>query len=216
MVKFKDEVVLCVFAHPDDEVLGAGGMLHSMSCSKNLAILSAYRDERGDPEADQSGDCYAAAMELGIDGEIIFGIFKDNQFDSYPRLDIIKWVESSIDKVKPTTILTHHKGDINIDHRYCYEAVMTATRRNKINVISCEIPGVTGWLKPSAWEPNMYVSLTPDDMQAKIKAMGCYKSEMQDFPGERSPDSLHYLARVRGFESNCGLAESFMIERSFY
>lgn len=33
-----------------------------------------------------------------------------------------------MDKIKPTIVYTHHGGDLNIDHRKTYEAVLTATR----------------------------------------------------------------------------------------
>jgi len=43
-------------------------------------------------------------------------------------LDIIKEVDKYIQRLKPQIIYTHHYGDLNIDHRRTFEAVITASR----------------------------------------------------------------------------------------
>ena len=52
----------------------------------------------------------------------------DNKMDTIPLLDLIKKIEIIIDQIKPTTIYTHHYGDLNIDHQLTYSAVITASR----------------------------------------------------------------------------------------
>ena len=46
-----------------------------------------------------------------------FNIVKhDNENDSRPLLDLIKWCENIIKKTRPDLILTHHRNCTNIDH----------------------------------------------------------------------------------------------------
>ena len=54
--------------------------------------------------------------------------FKDNEFDNYTKLKIIKKIELEINRFKPNTIYTHFNGDLNIDHQVVSECVITATR----------------------------------------------------------------------------------------
>ena len=79
--------LLCVFAHPDDETLGAGSTLAKYAAAGvELALVTATRGERGwqgDPSADpgpqalgelRTAELLAAAQVLGI---------RDVQFLSY-------------------------------------------------------------------------------------------------------------------------------------
>ena len=52
----------------------------------------------------------------------------DNRFDALPLLDVIKLVEQSIERWRPTVIYTHHPGDLNIDHQVVNRALLTAAR----------------------------------------------------------------------------------------
>jgi len=52
----------------------------------------------------------------------------DNRFDSIDLLDIIKLVEKEKASFQPDVIFTHHGGDLNIDHRRTFEAVVTSCR----------------------------------------------------------------------------------------
>jgi len=68
-----------------------------------------------------------AAEILGF-RNVYFSDFPDNRFDSVDLLDIIKEVDKYIQRLKPQIIYTHHYGDLNIDHRRTFEAVITASR----------------------------------------------------------------------------------------
>ena len=106
----------------------------------------------------------------------------------------------------------------NIDHQYCHEACIVATRpsiNSHITVFCGEVPSSTGYLKPTQWEPNFYVNVSEDDVKAKIKAMQTFKDEARPDPHPRSPEVLMSLAKVRGSESGFFFAESFMTQKMF-
>ena len=133
-------------------------------------------------------------------------------------LELIHWLEEIIKKVKPDLILTHHRYCTNIDHQYCHEAAVVATRpslNNHITVLCGEVPSSTGYLKPTAWEPNLYIEVSEDELDTKIKAMETYRGEARAYPHPRSKEVLKALARVRGSESGFYFSESFMIQKMF-
>ena len=61
---------------------------------------------------------------------IFLGEFSDNEMDKHSLLDLIHWIENIIDNIKPDLIITHHRYCTNIDHQYCHNAAIVATRPN--------------------------------------------------------------------------------------
>ena len=164
-------------------------------------------------------DCEKALSILGVKPTNIYlGDFPDNEMDKHSLLELIHWLEKIIDKIKPDLILTHHRFCTNIDHQYCHEAVVVATRpsiNSHIPVFCGEVPSSTGYLKPVQWEPNYFVNVTEKDIDAKILSMQTFKNEARPDPHPRSPEVLKSLAKVRGSEGGFFFAEAFMIEKIF-
>ena len=224
--------VLMFFAHPDDEVLAAGATMKKLSdngATIHVAIpatgIHSRRNIEKDAEQREAAlfnlreDCVKALAVVGVQSQNIYlGEFRDNEMDSHSLLDLIHWLEAIIDKVQPDTIFTHHFNCTNIDHRYCHEAVIVATRpaeNSHITVLTGEVPSSTGYLKPTQWDPNYYVDVTNKQVRAKIEAMQSYKGEARPDPHPRSPQVLGALAKVRGSESGFMYAEAFMVGKMF-
>lgn len=222
---------LTFFAHPDDETLAAGATIHKLSnlgVETHIAIPATgvhsrrTTQEKKDRETDLEvlrQDCEAAMKVLGISpANIYLGDFPDNEMDKHSLLEVIHWLEEIINKVKPDLVLTHHRYCTNIDHRYCHEAVVVATRpglSDHTTVLCGEVPSSTGYLKPVQWEPTCYVEASENDVEAKIKAMETYKGEARLDPHPRSREVLNALAKIRGSEAGFYYAESFMISQIF-
>lgn len=223
--------VLTFFAHPDDETLAAGATMSKLSRAgveihvaiPSTGVLSRYKKaDQGQKEGALKklrGDCLKAMDKLGVNAQrVIFGDFPDNEMDTRSRLELIKWLEDVCESVKPDVIFTHHRYCTNIDHQYCHEAAVIATRPNngrQITLISAEVPSSTGYLKPVQWEPNYFVEVNEEDIRNKVAAMHCYEEEARLDPHPRSPEVLTALAKVRGSEAGFNFAESFMIQRVF-
>lgn len=223
--------VLTFFAHPDDETLGAGGMLSKldrMSVDVHIVIpatgVNARKNILVGEQLDRDlmtlrGNCHNALRKLGVSSNNIhFGNFQDNEMDSTTLLSVIHYLEDIIKKIKPDLIITHHWRCTNIDHQYCYQATVVASRPSitqHIPVLCAEIPGSTGYLKPTFWEPNFYVEITEKDLENKIEAMEAYKGEIRPDPHPRSREVITALAKVRGSESGFFFAEAFMVQQIF-
>ena len=223
--------ILTFFAHPDDETLGAGATMAKLAkqgAEIHVAIpatgIAARRNTQDESTFDAKlqelrQNCTEAMAVLGIDANRIYlGDFSDNEMDKYSLLEIIHWLENIIANVQPDVILTHHRFCTNIDHQRCHEASVVAARpsdNSHITVISAEIPSSTGYLRPTQWEPNLYVELTEEDVEKKIRAMETYKGEARPDPHPRSREVLNALAKVRGSESGFMFAESFMVQKAF-
>jgi LmbE family N-acetylglucosaminyl deacetylase len=61
--------------------------------------------------------------------------FPDNRMDSLDLLDVVKVVESFIEKNKPVVVYNHHRGDVNIDHTVIHDAVIAAIRPQQGNYV---------------------------------------------------------------------------------
>jgi N-acetylglucosamine malate deacetylase 1 len=223
--------VLTFFAHPDDETLSAGATIHklvSLGADVFIAIPATGIHSRRNVQeetrlnSDMIGlrrDCEKAMAVLGVPPENIFlGDFPDNEMDKHSLLEIIHWLEAILKKVKPDLVLTHHRYCTNIDHRYCHEAAVVATRpglNDHVAVLCGEVSSSTGYLKPVQWEPNLYIEISEKNLESKIKAMESYTGEARPDPHPRSKEVLRALAKVRGSEGGFYFAESFMISKIF-
>lgn len=220
--------VLVVAAHPDDEVLGVGGTIRRLSnegkvcraviIAEGLTSRTNKRVETDLQEVEKlQDDARNAAKEVGYQSIDFCGL-PDNRLDSVDMLDIIKIITKYIETYNPDTIFTHHRGDLNIDHRRTCEAVLTACRPVGEycvrRIITFETPSSTEWNydNNTSFCPNVYFDVLRT-INAKIKGMECYESEMRDFPHPRSARSLKALACYRGSNVGFEMAEAFMLLR---
>lgn len=216
--------VLVVAAHPDDEVLGCGGCIakHTASGdSVNILILAegaTSRDEERNVQirieqvsALRQAACEAADI-LGALPPRFCGL-PDNRLDSLILLDITKRVEAVVKEVQPSIVYTHHGGDLNIDHRIVYQAVMTACRpvpHSTVKAIySFETLSSTEWSSPTigpTFLPTRFVDIK-EFLGQKLNALEAYSEEMMDFPHARSIEAIKALARLRGASAGMEAAE---------
>jgi len=221
--------ILVVAAHPDDEVLGCGGYLYTRILSGDSARIlilgegitsrlekRVVTDEVARDLEALKKNAAACAAKLGA-GELFFKDLPDNRFDSIDFLDIVKMVEKHIREFKPDVVFTHFSGDLNIDHRISYNAVMTAARPHSSafvpEIYSFEVPSSTDLIPPSgfaAYQPNFYFALTQEALEAKLAAYSNYVSEVPAFPHSRSIESLKIHHAKRGIECGALRAESFI------
>ncbi len=214
--------VVVLAAHPDDEILGCGGTIAKLAkdgCHVTVIIAAEGITSRAKGKNNDVKRlhkiCKEANLALGVKDVVFLG-FPDNRMDSVDFLDIVQTIEGHLAKIQPTVIFTHHLSDLNIDHRICNQAVITACRplpNSKIKEIYFfEVPSSTDWNFSGnvthGFRPNYFVDIT-DDLKQKIAALKKYTSEMREFPHARSLEGCEYLAKWRGSTVGLHAAEAF-------
>ena len=216
--------VLIIAAHPDDEVLGCGGSIAKFSkegIKVTVAFLADGESSRGNSKnyddliLNRRQNAKKALNILGCNS-IEFLDYPDNRLDSIDLLTIVKSVETLIDKYKPYTIFTHFQNDLNIDHQITHKAVMTACRPQPNFCVKkmffFEVPSSTEWNTRESFISNYYIDITTT-LNAKIKSLGHYKTEMRKYPHPRSIKAIENLAHYRGSSVGLKAAEAFIVGR---
>jgi len=223
------EKILVVAAHPDDEILGCGATIAKKikreKAEVSILILSKGVLSRNKIKNKHKlinnnlNSAKKANKFLGVKKIKILD-FKDNEFDNYTKLKIIKKIELEINRFKPNTIYTHFNGDLNIDHQVVSECVITATRpvnnSNLNKIFFFEVLSSTdfSFSIKKKFEPNHFENIE-EFIDFKIKALKFYENEMKKFPHSRSIENILNLSKLRGSQMFKKHAEAFMLVKSY-
>lgn len=209
--------ILVIASHPDDECLGCGATMHKYA-NEGHDVYCLILGEGAICRELEGGNLIKQSQEAGkIIGfkDMRFECLPDNKFDTIPLLDICHRIERHVNKICPDTVYTHFKGDLNIDHRLTFQATMTAMRPNRSSVkeiYSYEVPSSTEW-GFEAFKPNVFVEISYQELDTKIKAMQCYTTEIRPYPHPRSAAGLRAHAEYFGTVAGVKLAEAFELIR---
>lgn len=228
--------VLCVCAHPDDEVLGCGGTIarHAASGDAVTVLFMTYgvgsRREGGTDEdhrlASQALIEQIEAREAAANTAAeILGFkwfyasraarpqpFSDQRLDDYGMLELTQSIEIAAETLKLNIVYTHWKGDLNLDHAITARAVLAAFRPVPGSTVEAiygfEVPSSTEWgLEP--FMPDYFVEIDGAAQQKKMEALLAYESEMRPTPHARSFGAVTALATFRGNTVGVEQAEAF-------
>jgi N-acetylglucosamine malate deacetylase 1 len=215
--------ILVVAAHPDDEILGLGGTI-ARHVSGGDRVTSAIVADLGTARYEDDTinsvrqNAQEAAQKLGV-ADIRFAGFADQTLDTLPILEITQWIEKVLKDIQPQIIYTHHRGDLNRDHKIVHEATLTAARpysASYVERILCyETPSSTEWAgsyHENQFIPNLYVDITPY-LEKKLDAMSAYATELLPFPHPRSLEALRMRAATWGSVIGVAAAEPFLLVR---
>ncbi len=215
--------MLVVAAHPDDEILGCGGTVSrlvkegheafTLILGEGIISRADTRDrEKKKEELSKLKDQAKRANRIIGIKEVFFSDLPDNRFDTIALLDVVKAIERIKNRVKPHTIYTHYKGDLNIDHQITYNAVIAATRpmaqETVREIYAFETLSSTEWNYPLTFSPDLFFDIT-EVLDIKLKAMKCYTSELRKFPHPRSLKGMELNAAYWGMRLGTDYVEAF-------
>jgi N-acetylglucosamine malate deacetylase 1 len=216
--------ILIVAAHTDDEALGCGGTI-AHHIAQGDAVHAVFLADGITSRSNANREMHTKRISSAEKAHKILGLksveylnYLDNQLDSLPLLEIVKQLEKVVEKISPNIVYTHHRGDLNIDHQVCYQAVITACRPLPDSTIkeiyTFEVMSSTDWNQSdvAAFIPQMYIDISKF-LDTKIRALAAYEDEMHDAPHSRSIDHIKSLATYRGNTVGLHAAEAFMIIR---
>lgn len=226
------QTVFVIAAHPDDEILGcgatmarharAGDVVEILIVAEGATSRASSRDATADAaKLEHLREAGREAARLVGARAIHFAGLPDQRLDSIDLLDVVKMVEAHGARVRPDVVYTHHGGDLNLDHRITHQAVLTAFRplpgaTGPRAIHFFEVPSSTEWnASPSAeaFRPNHFVDVTAT-LDAKLRALDAYASEMRPWPHPRSREGIEALARWRGCSVGVAAAEAFATGRT--
>lgn len=184
-----------------------------------VCLLSHWSPTRDD---DLSEGIRKSHRILGVRKAYIGG-FGCMRFKDADHHEIVRFIEACIKDCQPEVLITHHPADIHIDHWVASECCMEAAKlpqRQTVDIpeirrlMYMEVPSSTDWSISTAngvFVPNLFISVEPEDMAAKIDAVGVYKDVIRSRPHPRCKEALEAAGIVRG--SQCGkmYAEAFQL-----
>jgi len=215
--------ILVIAPHPDDEVLGCGGIIKRFSLKGDRIFVLIVT--RGKPEI-YSEERINNVREEALKAHEILGV-TETRFLNFPApdLDLIPIAEISvaISKViiefKIDTLYIPHHGDIHHDHKAVFNASLVASRPVNNNgvkrIYSYETLSETEWAAPfcnDTFIPTHFINIT-ETFAFKLEAMKCYESQLREFPNPRSLKSVEALSAFRGSTVGFSHAEAFMTIR---
>ncbi len=209
--------VLVVAAHPDDELLGAGGTLikhaENGDCVRTVLMCEGeslrYGKNSGQDEAISE-----AAQILGISRPITLG-YPDQRLDTYTLTELIRPLEEISREYRPDIVYCQWGGDANRDHQIVFEAANIAFRPldGQLTEFYCFYTvSSTEWAYPRSFVPDTWSDIS-GVLERKIHAFQCYKSEVRAYPHPRSVKALEFAAHFWGNQCCLDAAEAFMTIR---
>lgn len=215
--------MVVVAPHPDDEILGAGGVMSRFADAGGevtVVTVAAHMPPLY-PESVHERTVAEARRAHALVGvaESVFLDFPAVCIGQTPLHEFNGAIHRAIQRVEPHVVLLPYP-DRHVDHRAVFEGVMVATRpigfgRNIKLLAAYETLSETHWnavhLEPN-FTPNWCVDITAV-IDKKLAAMGCYESQLHPFPEPRSLEALKALALFRGSQAGFGYGEGFHILR---
>lgn len=221
---------LVIAAHPDDEVLGCGGII-SKYRSKNVEFMVVFIGEGSTCRYDDisSESAKEAIRQRASSAERAMNVLRVENYqfhnlpcgrlDQVPIISINKIIEAAVLEFDPDTVFTHSSNDVNNDHRIVFNATVMATRPVGDlpikRVFSYEVPSSSEWAFASSFAPNYFEQITEANLSQKWEALSAYSSEVKDYPFPRSEEGLRVAAKMRGMQAGFTFAEAFCLIREF-
>ncbi len=214
--------IIVISAHPDDEILGAGGtLLKHKSKGDNLAWvivtsitekqdLFKHKLDKREEEIKKVSKMVGFSKVYRLNYPVVT-LNSDSMNDMVPR------ISSIFLDFKPEIIYVMNRSDAHSDHRYTFNSVVACTKSfrypfiKKILMYECiSETEFAPQLHEKVFIPNYFVDIS-DFFKKKLKIMQVYESELGEHPFPRSLRNIEALATFRGASVGVEYAESFQI-----
>lgn len=214
---------LVIAPHPDDEVLGCGGLLLRRRFERTplawliVTGMNGSNDFSSEQVNKRSGEIKKLAASIGFE-EVFELNYPAARLDEIPMRDLVGSISKVFQSFNPSEILLPHRGDIHSDHRAVYDAVVACTKWFRYpsirRVLAYETVSETefGLSREQAFIPNYFVDISTY-LEEKLRLMQIYQSEIGSPPFPRSEEVVRALATWRGAAAGYNAAEAFELLR---
>ncbi|MEZ2441264.1 PIG-L deacetylase family protein [Chitinophaga sp. RCC_12] len=214
--------IIIISAHPDDEVIGAGGTL--LKHTKNgdnifWLIVTKLFEEYGFSQE----RIHSRQQEIEKVASLL-GIKETFQLD-YPTMhlhgasliEMVPKISDIFKQVDPEYVYVMNRSDAHSDHRVVFDAVVACTKSFRYpgikRVLMYECLSETEFapaLPEKVFMPNYYVDISAF-IEDKLSIMEIYESELGEHPFPRSLENIRALAHFRGASVGVRYAEAFQL-----
>ena len=217
--------ILILSAHPDDEILGAGGtLLRHMKNGDELhwIIATDIFEEQGYTKTileRRKNEIDLVSKKLKMKSYQLG--YKTTNLSSESLISLVPKISKIINIVKPEMVYVVNRSDAHSDHRILFQALISSTKSFRTpfirEILMYECISETEFAAPlteNAFIPNCYVDIS-SELNEKIDLMNIYKSEIGKHPFPRSGKNIKALATFRGASCGVEFAEAFQIVKSY-
>ncbi len=205
--------VVVLAAHPDDETLGAGGLLHACgSAGLPVAVLVATSGEGSHPRSPTHGPErlarvrdteVAQALDRLAPGSALVHLHLPDGALADHEDALTAEVAAALDGARAPLVVAPWRGDGHPDHEAAGAAAARAAARHGAGLLEYPV-----WLwhwggeDDVPWDRAVRVDLDPDARRAKTAAIAAHRSQtepLSDRPGDEPvllPRTLEHFARA--------------------
>lgn len=196
--------ILVLSPHSDDAELCCGGTINKFSRNGAKVYCAIFSTPDHDSDGKHMDRSVLERESLEASAILNYRIIRfDFKTRTFPenRQKILDEMITLKNDISPTLVITTSSVDDHQDHATIHKESARAFRG--IPMICYESP----WNNPE-FNGNIFVELEREDIDAKMSAINCYKSQTNrhGFPDN---ELVYGLARLRGIQARKQFAESF-------
>lgn len=203
MISTVDKTVLAIAPHIDDVELGAGATIHHLSRRNTIYYVGLSLPPLVERDVFME-EFQSSVRYLGLDAKniILRNYDPRNLFDS--RSEILQLFYDLNKQLHPDLIFLPNSRDIHQSHEVVFAEGRRAFKYGSL--LGYELP----W-NNMEFSMDTFITLTKEDVDAKIRAINCYKTQKHRM--FFANDIVGDLARVRGKQIGHEFAECFELIR---
>jgi len=234
MINLKNQRLLVIAPHPDDEVIGCGGLIAKIKNAggKVYVLYLTVGDTR-----DFTKKGLSTAKERVAEIQKVARFLKLDKYDIallgnnyHLRLDVLgqkalmdiieRTSKVSIEKIKPTIVAFTSPNSYNQDHAIAAKATHAALRpapakaKHFVDTVLSYEESADQWALEESPNVNFFVPLSKAEVDKKMKALKLYKSQDRPAPNLRSLSVQKNLASLRGAQCGKSFAEAYICLRT--
>jgi LmbE family N-acetylglucosaminyl deacetylase len=212
--------VIVISAHPDDEIIGAGGTLLKHKANGDtiywLITTNVFEHQGFSKERVKSRqeEIEKVAERLGV--KKVFKLdYPTMSLSSSSVITMTPKISEIFQEVTPEIIYCLNRSDAHSDHRHTFDAVAACTKSFRYpfikQVLMYECISETEFapaLPEKVFLPNYFVDISTYFAE-KLEIMKIYESEIGTHPFPRSLRNIEALATYRGASIGVEYAELF-------
>jgi len=199
--------VLFLGAHCDDFESGSGGLFLKLAgkAERFHVAFSACLEQHGNENCLEEFHNSMKALGMGKSEFRLYSLPNTKYPENAAKIREI--LEEHRERFKPDIVVTHHTKNLHQDHKCVAEQTLRVFKTQSILMYE-DLRSTPGF------NPNLVVSLTKEQIEGKIRALECYKSQFRRYYHDM--EYVKALARVWGKRINAEFGEGFYVYKYAY